>query len=37
MLAISSYGASATCKAVDYSQRMDTAEALGFVSQYLND
>jgi hypothetical protein len=35
MLAISSYGPSATCKAVDYSQRMDTAEALGFVSHFL--
>lgn len=36
MLAISSYGPSATCKAVAYSQRMDTAEALGFVSQFLH-
>lgn len=36
MLAISSYGPSATCKAVDYSQRMDTAEALGFVSSFLH-
>jgi secreted trypsin-like serine protease len=36
MLAISSYGASATCKAVAYAQRMDTAEALGFVSRYLH-
>lgn len=35
MLAISSYGPSATCKAVAYSQRMDTAEALGFVSSFL--
>jgi secreted trypsin-like serine protease len=35
MLALSSYGASATCKAVAYAQRMDTAEALGFVSSYL--
>jgi hypothetical protein len=34
MLAISSYGPSATCKAVAYSQRMDTAEALGFVSSF---
>ncbi|MFL5955753.1 MAG: trypsin-like serine protease [Gaiellaceae bacterium] len=34
MLAISSYGPSATCKAVAYSQRMDTAGALGFVSGY---
>ena len=36
MLAISSYGPSATCKAVAYSQRMDTAEALGFVSSFLH-
>jgi secreted trypsin-like serine protease len=36
MLAISSYGASATCKAVAYAQRMDTAEALGFVSGFLH-
>ena len=35
MLAISSYGPSATCNAVAYSQRMDTAEALGFVSGFL--
>jgi len=35
MLSISSYGPSATCKAVDYSQRLDTAEALGFVSSFL--
>lgn len=35
MLAISSYGPSATCKAVAYSQRMDTAEALSFVSSFL--
>lgn len=35
MLAISSYGPSATCKAVAYAQRMDTAEALGFVSGFL--
>jgi len=35
MLAISSYGPSATCKAVAYAQRMDTAEALGFVSSFL--
>jgi hypothetical protein len=35
MLAIGSYGPSATCKAVAYSQRMDTAGALGFVSGYL--
>jgi secreted trypsin-like serine protease len=35
MLAISSYGASATCKAVAYAQRMDTAEALGFVSSFV--
>jgi len=36
MLAISSYGPSATCKAVAYSQRMDTAETLGFVSSFLH-
>jgi hypothetical protein len=36
MLAISSYGPSATCKAVAYSQRMDTAEALSFVSSFLH-
>ena len=35
MLSISSYGPSATCKAVDYSQRLDTVEALGFVSSFL--
>lgn len=35
MLAISSYGPSATCKAVAYSQRMDTTEALRFVSGFL--
>jgi len=35
MLSISSYGASATCKAVAYSQRMDTPEALRFVSSFL--
>lgn len=35
MLAISSYGPSATCKAVAYSQRMDTTEALSFVSSFL--
>ncbi|HUZ82950.1 MAG TPA: trypsin-like serine protease [Gaiellaceae bacterium] len=36
MLAISSYGPSATCKAVAYSQRMDTTEALGFVQSFLS-
>ncbi len=36
MLAISSYGPSATCKAVAYSQRMDTPEALRFVSGFLH-
>jgi hypothetical protein len=36
MLAISSYGPSATCKAVSYSQRMDTPEALSFVSGFLH-
>jgi hypothetical protein len=35
MLAISSYGPSATCKAVAYSQRMDTPEALRFVGSFL--
>jgi secreted trypsin-like serine protease len=35
MLAISSYGASATCKAVAYSQRMDTPEAIRFVGSFL--
>jgi secreted trypsin-like serine protease len=35
MLAISSYGPSATCNAVDYSQRMDTPEALAFVNSFL--
>jgi Trypsin len=34
MLAINSYGPSATCKAVAYAQRMDTAEAIRFVSFY---
>jgi secreted trypsin-like serine protease len=36
MLAISSYGASATCKAVAYAQRMDTPEAIRFVSSFLH-
>lgn len=36
MLAISSYGPSATCDAVAYSQRIDTAEALRFISSYLH-
>jgi len=36
MLAISSYGPSATCKAVAYSQRMDTPEAIRFVSGFLH-
>lgn len=36
MLSISSYGPSATCKAVAYSQRMDTAEALSFVNGFLH-
>jgi secreted trypsin-like serine protease len=35
ILAISSYGASGTCSAVDYSQRLDTTEALSFVNGYL--
>ncbi len=35
MLAISSYGPSATCRAVSYSQRMDTPEALRFVGTFL--
>jgi hypothetical protein len=35
MLAISSYGPSASCTAVEYSQRMDTPEALAFVGNYL--
>lgn len=35
ILAISSYGASATCSAVDYSQRLDTPEALSFLSGFL--
>lgn len=36
MLAISSYGPSATCKAVAYSQRLDTTEALSFVGSFLH-
>jgi secreted trypsin-like serine protease len=36
ILAISSYGASGTCSAVDYSQRMDTPEALSFVNGFLH-
>ncbi len=35
MLAIGSYGPSATCRAVDYSQRMDTPDAVGFVQSFL--
>jgi trypsin len=35
MLAISSYGPSASCTAVEYSQRMDTPEALAFVSAFM--
>jgi hypothetical protein len=35
MLAISSYGPSASCTAVEYSQRLDTAEALSFVSGFM--
>lgn len=35
MLAISSYGPSASCTAVEYSQRMDTPEALAFVNSFL--
>jgi hypothetical protein len=35
VLAISSYGATTSCNAVEYSQRMDTAGALGFVSSFL--
>ena len=34
MLAITSYGPSGTCKAVSYSQRMDTPEALRFVGSF---
>lgn len=36
MLAISSYGPSATCKAVAYSQRVDTPEAIRFLSTYVH-
>lgn len=36
MLAISSYGPSATCKAVAYAQRVDTPEAIRFLSQYVH-
>jgi secreted trypsin-like serine protease len=35
ILAINSYGASASCAAVSYSQRLDTGSALGFVSGFL--
>lgn len=35
ILAISSYGASGNCTAVDYSQRLDTPEALSFLSGFL--
>ncbi len=35
MLAITSYGPSGTCRAVSYSQRMDTPEALRFVGTFL--
>jgi hypothetical protein len=36
MLAISSYGPSATCNAVAYSQRMDTPEAIRFLSGFTH-
>lgn len=36
LLALSSYGPSATCKAVAYAQRMDTPEALRFVGSFLH-
>ena len=35
ILAVNSYGPSATCNAVSYSQRLDTAEAHAFVTQFL--
>jgi secreted trypsin-like serine protease len=35
ILAISSYGASGTCSAVDYSQRVDTNEFQSFLSDYM--
>ena len=35
-LAISSYGPSDTCNAVEYSQRLDSAEAVSFLSKYVH-
>lgn len=35
ILAVSSHGASATCSAVDYSQRVDTDAARSFLAQYV--
>jgi hypothetical protein len=35
VLAINSYGPSATCNAVSYSQRLDTPSVYGFISQFL--
>ncbi len=35
MLAIGSFGPSATCRAVDYSQRLDTPDAVAFVRSFL--
>jgi secreted trypsin-like serine protease len=34
VLAINSYGASASCAAVGYAQRLDTPDVLAFVNQY---
>lgn len=37
ILAISGYGASSTCNAVAYSQRLDTPDALAFITSYLSE
>ena len=35
VLAVNGYGASATCNATSYSQRLDTPEAHAFVAAFL--
>ena len=36
MIAISGYGPNTSCKAVEYSQRLDTADSLAFVGSFLS-
>jgi hypothetical protein len=36
VLSINSYGPSATCNAVAYSQRLDTADAVSFIGSFLH-